>query len=146
MEVPVSQRKLRKGMIYSNAEAAAMVGGKLQGGIRYGGKFPNIRSVGIFITDTRDAIYRDTRKPELVTYVGEGQVGDQKMEKGNRVLVWCYFNEMAIQVFLRTGKNRFKFLGVHIVRRIKARPDMDRENRVRGAFVFELEPIDRHQP
>ena len=74
------------------------------------------------MTDTRDAIYRDARIPSLITYVGEGQSHDQRLDRGNWVLAWCHFNGMAVSAFLKTGTDRFKFLGAHRVERITARP------------------------
>lgn len=129
-----------RGHTYGNAGISVALGTKHQGGIRYSGNFPDVREVAVILTTTRDAIYRDEVNARVVNYVGEGQSGNQRLERGNRVLTWCYFEGKPVHAFKRLEKNRFEYLGRYRVGGVSARAEPDRTRRSRGVFVFRLEP------
>ena len=131
---------MQVGAKYSNLSLSKWLGSKNQGGIRYSGRFPKIGKVAVVLTTTPDAIYGDELGSGLVKYVGEGQSGNQRLERGNRVLTWCYFKGEPVHAFKRLEKNQFEYLGRYRVGGVSARAEPDRTHRSRGVFIFRLEP------
>lgn len=78
--------ELQEGRTYTASEMNHFIGGKHQGGIRYSGDFPAIERIGVIIGGGADAIYDDQLHGQSITYVGEGQSGDQKLTFGNQAL------------------------------------------------------------
>ena len=125
--------------MYSANEMNDFIGGKHQGGIRYSGNFPEIRRIGVIIGGGADAIYDDQLHHGSISYVGEGQRGDQHLTFGNRALVWAHFNQLPAHVFINRGKNSYVYRGPHAVSGVSATVALDSDEAERGAFVFELE-------
>lgn len=126
------------GQICTANEMNEFIGGKHQGGIRYAGHFPNIERIGVVIGGGTDAIYADQLHLDSITYVGEGQRGDQQLTFGNRALVWAHFHQIPAHVFINRGKNRYEYRGKRTVEEVSATVVVDRDKSDRGVFVFEL--------
>lgn len=127
------------GETYTANQMNDFIGGKHQGGIRYSGNFPDLHRIGVIIGGAADAIYPDELHGGTITYIGEGQVGDQKLAMGNRALVWAHFHDLPVHVFINRAKNRYEYRGPHQVVAISATITPDRNDAARGAFSFELE-------
>ena len=130
---------LTSGETYTANEMNDFIGGKHQGGIRYSGNFPAIRRIGVIIGGGADAIYPDEVHGVTITYIGEGQIGDQKLAMGNRALVWAHFHDIPVHVFINQSKNHYLCLGPHKVEAVSTTIAPDRNAADRGVFSFELE-------
>lgn len=126
------------GQTFTANEMNDFIGGKHQGGIRYSGNFPDLRRIGIVIGGGADAIYPDELHGSTITYIGEGQEGEQKLTYGNRALVWAHFHEMPVHVFINRGKSRYEYRGEYRVRSVTTTIAPDRHNLDRSVFAFEL--------
>ena len=129
---------LTPGETYNANQMNDFIGGKHQGGIRYAGTFPGIQRIGVIIGGGADAIYPDEMHGGTITYIGEGQVGDQKLAMGNRALVWAHFHDIPVLVFINLAKNRYRYIGPHWVTAVSSTIAPDRNDADRGAFSFEL--------
>ena len=134
--------ELIAGNTYSAKQMNEFIGGKHQGGIRYSGNFPELKRIGVIIGGGADAIYDDEVRRKSITYVGEGQLADQRLTFGNRALVWAHFNDQQVHVFVNEGKNRYRYLGSHSVVGVSATTAQDRNENQRGAFTFDLVSTD----
>jgi hypothetical protein len=131
--------QLTMGETYTASQMNDFIGGKHQGGIRYSESFPDIRRLGVIIGGGVDAIYPDELHGGSITYIGEGQVGDQKLAMGNRALVWAHFNDFPVHVFINLAKNCYQYRGAHRVAMVSATIALDRSDGQRGAFSFTLQ-------
>jgi hypothetical protein len=129
---------LEAGRVYTANQMNDFIGGKHQGGIRYSGNFPDIKRIGVVIGGGADAIYADQLHRDSITYIGEGQRGDQQLTFGNRALVWAHFQQIPAHVFINLGKNRYEYRGPHIVENVSAAVAVDRDESNRGALAFQL--------
>lgn len=131
--------QLTPGETYTANQMNDFIGGKHQGGIRYSGMFPDIKRIGVIIGGGADAIYPDEMHSGTITYIGEGQVGDQKLAMGNRALVWAHFHDILVHVFINLAKNRYHYRGAYSIASVSVSIANDRHEVERGVLVFELE-------
>jgi len=112
--------------------------GQAQGGISTPKDFP---VVFIFTSDAGEQHgYRDEyRDNGVFWYTGEGQVGDMKMEAGNKAILNHAQNKKIIHVFEYTKKAHVRFLGTAecLGYHEEKRPDRDCQDR--NVFVFHLD-------
>jgi 5-methylcytosine-specific restriction enzyme A len=112
--------------------------GQTQGGISTPKEFP---VVFIFTSDAGEQHgYRDEYRDDGVFwYTGEGQVGDMKMEAGNKAILEHAKNKKTIHVFEYTRKAHVRFLGTAecLGHHQETRPDRDGQDR--NVFVFHLD-------
>lgn len=131
--------RLIPGETYTTNQMTDFIGGRHQGGIRYSGTFPDVKRIGVIIGGGADAIYADQLHGSSITYIGEGQEGDQMLSFGNRALVWAHLTGVLVHVFINRGKNRYEYRGPHHVAGVSATIATDRTDTDRGAFSFELQ-------
>jgi hypothetical protein len=135
------------GVIVSNADLQVAFG-KNQGGIRYRGSTKTaITRLALVIKPPlapgqRSGVpshpYKEKLRGRVLTYTGEGLVGDQKMGKGNLALLQHMARPYPLFAFRRLGSNRYLCLGegrVTGVREIRARDD---HGQLRRTYVFRL--------
>ena len=134
--------QLDPGRTYTANQMNHFIGGKHQGGVRYSGTFPDLQRIGVIIGGGADAIYPDELHGDTITYIGEGQKGDQKLSFGNRALTWAHFHDIPIHVFINRGKNRYEYRSPHRVQSVAATIAADRNETDRGAFAYELRRLD----
>lgn len=74
-------------------------------------------------------------------YTGEGQVGDMQFIKGNKAIRDHISNDKDVFLFQYVYRAHVKFLGQVVYVEHEIRENIDRENNLRDATVFKLEPI-----
>ncbi|MEE1950170.1 HNH endonuclease [Pseudomonas alcaligenes] len=112
--------------------------GQAQGGISTPKDFP---VVFIFTSDAGEQHgYRDEYRDDGVFwYTGEGQVGDMKMEAGNKAILEHVKNKKIIHVFEYTRKAHVRFLGTAECLGYHEETRPDRDGQDRKVFVFHLD-------
>lgn len=117
----------------------AKYGGQRQGGISTPAKHPFIF---LFTGTTGNAFgYNDYySSDDVFQYTGEGQIGDMKMDRGNKSIQDHEENEKRLLMFeLTKGGVRFSGEFALIGHRREQRPD--RNGDTRSAIIFELEQL-----
>jgi len=75
-------------------------------------------------------------------YYGEGQVGDMRMDRGNKEIRDHQKNGKKLLVFLGLGGGLYRFLGEFVYASCYIDPEnVDRQGQVRNAIVFRLQPV-----
>lgn len=112
--------------------------GQSQGGISTPSGFPVIF---IFTSDAGEQHgYKDEYRDDGVFwYTGEGQIGDMKMEAGNKAILEHAKNMKAIHVFEYTRKAHVRFIGTAECLGYHEETRPDREGQERNVFVFHLD-------
>lgn len=112
--------------------------GQAQGGISTPKDFP---VVFIFTSDAGEQHgYRDEYRDDGVFwYTGEGQVGDMRMEAGNKAILEHAKSKKTIQVFEYTRKAHVRFLGTAECLGYHEETRPDRNGQDRNVFVFHLD-------
>lgn len=112
--------------------------GQAQGGISTPKDFP---VVFIFTSDAGEQHgYRDEYRVDGVFwYTGEGQVGNMKMEAGNKAILEHAKNKKTLNVFEYTRKAHVRFLGTAECLGYHEEIRPDREGQDRSVFVFHLD-------
>lgn len=112
--------------------------GQSQGGISTPKDFP---VVFIFTSDAGERHgYRDEYRDDGVFwYTGEGQVGDMKMEAGNKAILEHAKSKKTIYVFEYTRKAHVRFLGTAECLGFHEETRPDRDGQDRKVFVFHLD-------
>lgn len=112
--------------------------GQTQGGISTPKDFP---VVFIFTSDAGEQHgYRDEYRDDGVFwYTGEGQVGDMKMEAGNKAILEHAKSKKTIYVFEYTRKAHVRFLGTAECLGYHEETRPDRDGQDRNVFVFHLD-------
>lgn len=112
--------------------------GQSQGGISTPQSLPVIF---IFTSDAGEQHgYKDEyRNDGIFWYTGEGQIGDMKMEAGNKAILEHTKNNKIIYVFEYTRKAHVRFLGTAECLGYHEETRPDREGQDRNVFVFHLD-------
>ena len=112
--------------------------GQAQGGISTPKDFP---VVFIFTSDAGEQHgYRDEYRDDGVFwYTGEGQVGNMKMDAGNKAILEHAKNKKTLNVFEYTRKAHVRFLGTAECLGYHEEIRPDREGQDRSVFVFHLD-------
>ena len=113
--------------------------GQRQGGITTPSEHP---LVFIFTGEEGHAYgYKDGWNEDgLFYYTGEGQVGDQKMWKGNKAILEHQQDGKELLLFKREKKGHYRFLGQMACVGYHEALGTDRNNEMRKVLVFELVP------
>lgn len=113
-------------------------GGQRQGGISTPRDVP---AIFLFTSDTGEQHgYKDEYRPDgLFWYTGEGQVGDMKMEGGNKAILDHVANKKSLHLFEYTRKAHVRYLGSAecLGYHQETRPDRDGDDR--KVFIFHLD-------
>lgn len=111
--------------------------GQAQGGISTPKDYP---VVFIFTSTAGEQHgYRDEYRDEgLFWYTGEGQIGDMKMESGNKAILEHAQNGKVIHVFEYTRKAHVRYVGEAECLGYHKEDRPDREGNERTAFIFHL--------
>lgn len=113
-------------------------GGQRQGGI----STPiDVSAVFLFTSDAGEQHgYKDEYRPDgLFWYTGEGQVGDMKMEGGNKAILTHLEGKKSLHVFEYTRKAYVRYLGTAECLGYHEEVRPDREGDDRTVFVFHLD-------
>ena len=128
------------GKYYSRAkEITGKFGGSGRNGIA-----PSRRSPAIFLfTGTGEQHgYNDRLGFDYLDYVGEGQVDDMQMTKGNRAIASHVKDGRALHVFQMMGKGKpCKYLGEFACASESRDRGVDRNGKMRSVIVFQLIPV-----
>lgn len=130
------------GELYSRTrEITGKYGGSAQSGIA-----PSARTPAIFIftgASAKENGYEDLPDVEgCLLYCGEGQIGNQTMERGNRAIANHVIDGRAIHAFNSSGKGKlYQYLGEftygsHFIRQLPGRDGVQRD-----VIVFRLVPV-----
>jgi 5-methylcytosine-specific restriction protein A len=83
--------------------------------------------------------YADGYQPDgTYWYTGEGQVGDMKMDRGNRAIRDAETNGKTMHLFTQLGSGRARYMGQATYLGYHLSPALDRDGATRQAIVFEL--------
>lgn len=114
------------------------------GGSGRNGIAPSRRSPAIFLfTGTGEQHgYNDRLGFDYLDYVGEGQVDDMQMTKGNSAIASHAEDGRALHVFQMTGKGKpCKYLGEFACASQSDGRGVDRNGKMRRVLVFHLIPV-----
>lgn len=113
-------------------------GGQRQSGISTPRDVP---AVFLFTSDAGEQHgYKDEYRPNgLFWYTGEGQVGDMKMEGGNKAILDHVENKKSLHVFEYTRKAHVRYLGSAECLGYHEEIRPDREGNDRTVYVFHLD-------
>ena len=116
-------------------------GGQRQGGISSPAGSP---FVFIFTAQSGEQYgYSDGWKEEGVFYyTGEGQVGDQTLQRGNLAIHDHVKNGRDLHLFQSYSRGNYRYLGQMMVTGYHTRIAPDREGNLRQVIVFELIPFE----
>jgi len=135
------------GVSVSNADLQ-LAFGKNQGGIRYRGSTKTaITRLALVIKPPRSIgqrssapshPYKEKLRGRVLTYTGEGLVGDQAMGRGNLALLQHMAKPYPLFVFRRLGPNRYLSLGEGRVTGVREARSRDDHGKLRRTYVFRL--------
>lgn len=116
------------------------------GGSRQSGISPSSRTAAIFLFtgETGEQYgYEDEFDDDGVfSYVGEGQVGDMKCDRGNRAIIDHAKDGRALHLFKSLGKGKGQeYLGEFVYANHSIRVGLDRDRNSRKLIVFHLVPV-----
>lgn len=132
---------LKPGEVLPRREVHERYGGRRQGGIGPSSKVPAV----LFFTDPstgqRHGYYDGLDDEGLYNYVGEGQVGDQKLVQGNKAILLHKEEGRTLEGFLARGTTvtylgEFELVDYHFTETHESGSDV-----LRQAVVFRLRPL-----
>ena len=131
------------GQIYKRAvDIHERLGGSAQAGIVTFSQHPLI----IAVTGSRDDNHPYSDKwaaNGVFEYTGQGNVGDMKMQRGNRAIRDHVENGKDLLLFEYAGKGGMvKYLGQFACEAFRMNRELDRNNEERESIIFELRPIE----
>jgi len=136
---------LKVGQAFSNKDISRMFDVCAQRGIRYSGSLWSGINHVVLITalhkTPEDLIrnpYEDRKMDTRLLYTGEGRYGDQRMERGNRVLKQQMEKNYSIYVFEKKSPGKYAFLGTYKVLSVRNEIQKDAQGKERKVFLFEL--------
>jgi hypothetical protein len=129
------------GNVYPHSYLQQYFGVGNMGGIRYTGTANRpIQCVIITtLTHTKDNPYTDRLAGSKLIYTGEGQIGPQKMDKGNLALYNQAEQKFPLHAFEKTANDDYKYLGSMLVLETTQEVQKDREGAEREVFMFTMQ-------
>lgn len=127
------------GQLYENRRIARDFRVGTQGGIRYaGGHREGVRHAVVIFGEMPETPYQPRWTGSRLIFTGEGLRGDQKLSKGNLVLVKQLREGFPLYAFRKIGKNRYRYLGRMRVVGFGREVQQDLEGKDRTVLIFEL--------
>lgn len=132
---------LTVGKFYTNREIADLFRCSTQGGMRKS----NTKNALVLTSEQSDPdrLYQDYWKDGVLYYTGEGQTGEQKLNRNNRTLAESPANGVNVYLFECFGENTYRYRGV-VERCGKPYQEEEKDSvgDVRKVWKFPLKPID----
>ena len=129
---------LTPGREYSNQQMADTLQVSTQGGIRYGGSLKTRIRVAAICTGGSGSPYRDRWIGSNLVYTGEGLRGDQRLHRGNLVLVRQMSQRFPLHAFEKLATNTYRYVGLMNVFNYGQEKQVDADGRQRNVYIFEL--------
>jgi len=129
-----------KGQVYRRRSLHDSYGGNGQGGITGSSKSPIIF---LFRGQPGEQHgYTDGWENGVFLYTGEGLLGDQVFNRGNRAIRDHVVSRKDLHLFLIVGGGQVQYEGTMVCIGYHIRQTLDREESLRQTIVFELVPLD----
>jgi 5-methylcytosine-specific restriction protein A len=139
---------LKEGQILTNREISRIFDVCACRGIRYKGSIKSrichIVLIAAFNKMPEDSVrnpYHDRKIDDRIIYTGEGRRGDQKMIRGNLVLVRQMQENFPLYLLEKKSPGKYVFLGRYKVINVKNEIQRDSDGEERKVFIFELAKV-----
>ncbi|MEM0314004.1 MAG: hypothetical protein QXQ41_05615 [Candidatus Bathyarchaeia archaeon] len=142
--------KLKKGQVLTNREISEVFDVCVCRGIRYKGSLKtgihHVVLIAAFNKTREETVqnpYLDRRICDnKILYTGEGRFGNQRMHRGNLVLLRQKQEKYPIYVSQKRGPGKYAFIGLFNVSDAKKENQVDSRGKMREVFLFELVEAD----
>jgi 8-oxo-dGTP diphosphatase len=124
------------GKVYNRSDLISAFGGSFMRGMNVCNKTGTLVLIS---KHTRNRIYGDAFKNDLMIYTGEGQRGDQSLSGGNRKLYYSEIEKTPVHLFVVFNKSEYTYYGlVKLIDNIYYEDEIDVDGTLRKVIRFPL--------